>query len=86
SGFFMDSYVKKEQRIGRENMAARNAKMKAPVDWQKKAWLILLFSLILWSYGAFIGVENKTVSTLLLCLSMFLFGSAISSFWKWRKF
>ena len=80
-GFFVESYRKKGERD-----AVAIKKPVSPPGLLRRNLLVLAIGLIMWLYGAFIGVENRQVEIVLLCVSFLLLVTSLGSLWRYRKF
>ena len=80
-GYFTESYRKKKERN-----STLESKPAAPPSLKRRNMLIFAAGLIIWLFGAFIGIADRNVEIALLCISMLLLISSIGSFWRYRKF
>ncbi len=92
TGFFLDSYLKKEQLAAEQQQLmgeAAPAELPKPTPsahWQPKAWGTLAAAVAIWSLGVVLNPADRTLRGIMIGISMFLAIVAISSFWRWRKF
>ncbi|MCL1906151.1 MAG: hypothetical protein FWG06_03985 [Clostridiales bacterium] len=82
-GYFVESYRKKmEQNTGKEPAK----RPSPPPGLLRRNVLILAAGLIIWCYGAFVGIDNSRAETALLCVCLLLLTASLGSLWRYRKF
>jgi len=85
-GYLMEAYLRKE----RQRLEAGQPRTipQRPPHCMRNNFIILLLSLLVLAYGAFIGNfgGNVPFERIMLCLSLFFLASSCSKIWKYRNF
>lgn len=84
TGFFLESFLRRQQKL---KLDGRKREIpKAPPHNRRNNLLLLLLSLGIWIFGAFVGIKDATIETCALCICLFLFARAVGALWKYRGF
>ena len=82
-GYFVESYRKKRER---ENGKGNAKRPSPPPGLLRRNALVLAAGLIIWVYGAFVGIANHNIEIVMLCASLLLLTASLGSLWRYRKF
>ncbi|MCL1975266.1 MAG: hypothetical protein FWG61_03785 [Firmicutes bacterium] len=82
-GYFVEGYRKKKEKGN--GLFPVDKPLPTPSLIRRNV-LILVSGLVLWCYGAFIGIANRQLEIVLLCICIFLLTTSLASLWKYRKF
>ena len=77
-GIVMDAYRKSAEK------GTRSEKGPRPSGW--RILTLFIFSILVFYYGAFIGIEKEVVRNIILGADVLIFCSAVISFYKWWKY
>lgn len=83
-GYFLEAYLRKEKRRKEDG-----EKKIIPVPSKgviRKNLILMGISLIIWVYGAFVGINNATLETCAVCVVSFLFARSLAALWRYRGF
>ena len=83
-GYFVEVYLRKEKQ--RKLDGIKRVVPVRPENHLRHNLILLAISIVVWIYGAVIGINNATVETFALCISMFLLARSVSSLWRYRGF
>lgn len=84
TGYFLEGYLRNEKKRrleGRKRMIPPR-----PAHWPRNDILTLAGGVAIWLAGVFIKLNNPTIDTCALCISVFLIIRGASHLWRYRGF